>query len=203
VLIGFGVSPLTFRIAPVEPRQSHGFDYNGLDSKSPNTFIWTGDLQCHGSQCKASWTLLCEDKNWGGLGVKDLTIQNRGLLSKFLSMLHQPPTTNWQRWFRDRYGSGARRNLGDPHRLDTLVWTTLLKLLPEFQSCTKVHLGDGEHCSFWFDHWLGPQPLATLFPALLTHCKRPNMTVMTTSRGEGDWAFFLHPRLTDGAEDEP
>jgi hypothetical protein len=32
-----GVSLLTFRIAPAELRQFYGFDYNGLDSESPNS----------------------------------------------------------------------------------------------------------------------------------------------------------------------
>jgi hypothetical protein len=63
-----------------------------------------------------------------------------------------------------------------PRCKDLDLGTRLLKLLPEFRECTKVHLGDGEHCSFWFDHWLGPRPLAELFPALLTHCRRPNVT---------------------------
>jgi hypothetical protein len=31
-----GVSSLTLRIAPAELHQSYGFDYDGLDSKSPN-----------------------------------------------------------------------------------------------------------------------------------------------------------------------
>jgi hypothetical protein len=34
-----GISLLTFRIAPVEPRQSYGFDYNELVSESPNTLL--------------------------------------------------------------------------------------------------------------------------------------------------------------------
>jgi hypothetical protein len=49
-----------------------------------------------------------------------------------------------------------------PRCKDLDLGTRLLKLLPEF--------------SFWFDHWLGPRPLAELFPALLTHCRRPNVT---------------------------
>lgn len=59
-------------------------------------FIWTGDSSCHGSQCKIAWELVCWEKQRGGLGVKDLAIQNRCLLSKFLDKLQHVPTTNWQ-----------------------------------------------------------------------------------------------------------
>lgn len=50
-------------------------------------------------------------------------------------------------------------NYEDIH-LDTPTWSMLLKLLPEFRSVRQIHLGDGRTMSFWFDHWLGPAPLA-------------------------------------------
>jgi hypothetical protein len=36
VLLASGISLLTFRLAPSKLRQYYGFDYNGLDSESPN-----------------------------------------------------------------------------------------------------------------------------------------------------------------------
>ncbi|CAL4971761.1 unnamed protein product [Urochloa decumbens] len=60
-------------------------------------FLWTGDSSCNGAQCKVAWEVVCLDKAHGGLGVKDLAVQNKGLLSKFFAKLHQRPTTNWQR----------------------------------------------------------------------------------------------------------
>lgn len=42
-------------------------------------FIWTGDATCTGGQCKAAWDLVCLDKAQGGLGVKRLDVQHKGL----------------------------------------------------------------------------------------------------------------------------
>jgi hypothetical protein len=53
------------------------------------------------------------------LGVKDLTLQNRGLLCKFAAKLQYTWTTNWQWWFQRLYGAAAGRDLGNPHHLDT------------------------------------------------------------------------------------
>ena len=88
-------------------------------------FIWTGDNSCTGGQCKAAWDLVCWDKAQGGLGVKRLDLQNKGLLSKFVDKLLQPPATNGQKWFHRMYGEGASRDLREAHHLDTAIWTTL------------------------------------------------------------------------------
>ena len=124
-----------------------------------------------------------------------MDLQNKGLLSKFVDKLLQPPATNWQKWFHRMYGEGASRDLGDAHHLDTAIWTTLRQLLPGFRSCTKIHLGNGQFTSFWFDHWIGSQPLATMFPALLSFCPRPNISV-SHAYHQGQWMLPLHSRLS-------
>ncbi|CAN6310230.1 unnamed protein product [Urochloa humidicola] len=164
-------------------------------------FIWIGDTKCHGSQCKVAWEAVCVLKENGGLGIKNLTIQNRGLLSKFLAKLHQQPSTNWQRWFHHFYGAGANHDLGDSHYLDTPVWSSLLQLLPEFCQCTQVHLGNSKTISFWSDHWIGPSTLVASFLALYSHCQRANITVHDAWAG-GSWELQLHSRLSSVALSE-
>ncbi|CAN6169230.1 unnamed protein product [Urochloa humidicola] len=162
-------------------------------------FIWTGDTSCNGGQCKAAWDLVCWDRDRGGLGVKNLSVQNKGLLSKFLSKLLQPPTTNWQRWFHRLYGPQSGRDLGDHHHLDTPVWSSLLQLLPEFRRVTQVHLGNGTSTAFWLDHWIGIGPLAELFPVLFSHCARPNISVAAAIH-DGTARLGLHQRLSQVAQ---
>lgn len=77
----------------------------------------------------------------------------------------------------------------------------LLGVLPEFRISTRVHLGDGSSTSFWYDHWISHLPLAEAFPALLSHCLRPNVTVAAAWNGLA-WDLFLCTRLSANATQE-
>lgn len=50
-------------------------------------FIWTGNKECHGAQCKVAWEVVTLPKAKEGLDVKDLRTQNQCLLGKFGSKL--------------------------------------------------------------------------------------------------------------------
>ena len=50
-------------------------------------FFWTGEDTCHGSRCLVAWEDACASKIEGGLGIKDLHLQNRCLLMKFIDKI--------------------------------------------------------------------------------------------------------------------
>jgi len=50
-------------------------------------FFWTGEGSCHGSKCLVAWESIQAAKENGGLGVKDLELQNHCLLMKFIDKL--------------------------------------------------------------------------------------------------------------------
>ena len=52
-------------------------------------FFWTGEDNCHGSKRLVSWdNIVRASKAQGGLGVKDLELQNQCLLMKFIEGTH-------------------------------------------------------------------------------------------------------------------
>jgi hypothetical protein len=61
-------------------------------------FFWTGEEACHGSKCLVAWENVCATKNDGGLGVKDLELQNRCLLMKFINKLFSHDPAPWKNW---------------------------------------------------------------------------------------------------------
>ena len=134
-----------------------------IDAKR-RAFLWTGDKKCSGAACKAPWDLVLLPKSKGGLGIKDLHVQNKCLLQKFLLKLHEPPTAPWQMWFSNKYGWSSSSNLGDVHSSDTAVWLGILDGLPDFWHFTSVQVGDGAYTSFWHDHWLGGRHSHALLP---------------------------------------
>ena len=146
-----------------------------IDAKR-RAFLWTGDKKCSGAACKAPWDLVLLPKSKGGLGIKDLHVQNKCLLQKFLLKLHEPPTAPWQMWFSNKYDWSSSSNLGDVHSSDTAVWLGILDGLPDFRHFTSVQVGDGAYTSFWHDHWLGRATLMHSFPALYSHSRQSNIS---------------------------
>jgi hypothetical protein len=61
-------------------------------------FFWTGEESCHGSKCLVAWDIVQTSKDAGGLGVKDLHLQNRCLLMKFLDKLFSDDPIAWKEW---------------------------------------------------------------------------------------------------------
>ena len=50
-------------------------------------FLWTGEGTSHGSSCLVAWDKVKQGKTQGGLGIKDLGLQNSCLLIKLLHKL--------------------------------------------------------------------------------------------------------------------
>jgi len=64
-------------------------------------------------------------------------------------------------------------------------------------------VGPGDATFFWLDNWLGDRPLADTFPALFSHCLRPNSSVAMALTGiQGVPTLSLRPRLTSAAQSE-
>ena len=137
-----------------------------LDQKR-RTFIWSGKDRTNGARCLVAWNQVCMPKEKGGLGVKDVAVQNQCLLLKLLHRLHHPANSAWAQWAREEVDLSILKgkNAVGPH------WEALRSLLPLYQSITFVDVGDGRATDFWNDCWTGKVPLAACFPNLVSHAK--------------------------------
>jgi hypothetical protein len=119
-----------------------------------------------------AWIKVCNPKELGGLGMKDIGIQNICLLLKLLHRLHCPQGSAWSIWVRGR--ACIATLIGDVHGGH---WETLRALLPLYQAITTVKLEDGHSCSFWRDVWFADDALADVYPALFSHYTNQEATV--------------------------
>jgi hypothetical protein len=135
------------------------------------------------------------------LGFRCLRSHNIALLMKFLSKIHSDSFVPWTDWFRDSYGWSVRKDLGDAHHLDSIVWKDLLACLPTFRNYTKVAIGSGSLTSFWHDLWFQDVCLAQSFPAIYSHTTKPNASVANIC---SSWTLniALHTRLSHVASSE-
>jgi hypothetical protein len=63
-------------------------------------FFWTGEEKYHGPKCLVAWDTMQLSKSQGRLGVKNLEVQNRCLLMKFVDKLFSDTDSNapWKEW---------------------------------------------------------------------------------------------------------
>ena len=136
-----------------------------LDQKR-RTFIWSGKDRTNGARCLVAWNQVCMPKEKGGLGVKDVAVQNQCLLLKLLHRLHHPANSALAQWAREEVDLSILKgkNAVGPH------WEALRSLLPLYQSITFVD-GDGRATDFWNDCWTGKVPLAACFSNLFSNAK--------------------------------
>lgn len=62
------------------------------------TLFWKGKNVSAGSDCLVSWDQLCRPIDKGGLGFKNLEIQNSCLLAKKIHRLHVNRNSPWAKW---------------------------------------------------------------------------------------------------------
>ncbi|GJM95350.1 hypothetical protein PR202_ga12072 [Eleusine coracana subsp. coracana] len=109
-------------------------------------FLWSGEQQTSGASCLVAWDRVCLPKEQGGLGIRDIALQNQCLLLKLVDKLHHPSDSAWATWVRQRINILTLE--GDVHGAH---WASLRDLLPLYRAITTVTLGDGRSVSFWED----------------------------------------------------
>ena len=128
------------------------------------SFFWTAEDTCTGAQCLVAWDRVCTPKSAGGLGVKNLEIQNGCLLLKFAYKFLHSADLPWKNWILHH----------SPYPMHQTSHSTFLAsivkkhihILRQISQCT---IGNGRSTYFWLDRWLLPEPLATAFPAIFSH----------------------------------
>ncbi|GJN07696.1 hypothetical protein PR202_ga25548 [Eleusine coracana subsp. coracana] len=138
------------------------------------SFFWSGERKTTGASCLVSWDKVTRPREHGGLGVRDLKVQNDCLLLKLIHRLHTATDSSWATWVREHADiSSMEGDIAGTH------WAKLQPLLPLYQAITTVKIGNGTTTSFWHDAWLDIGRLADAFPALASHAISTKASVAT------------------------
>ena len=138
-------------------------------------FFWQSDE--HKKKYRlVKWSILCQPKEIGGLGIKNLDIQNRCLLSKWLFKLINEEGI-WQSLLRNKYLKNqtiaqVEKKSGDSH-----FWAGLMKVKDTFLNHGSFHLNDGNQKRFWEDKWIGNHTLREQYPDLYNIVRKKHATV--------------------------
>jgi hypothetical protein len=138
-------------------------------------FFW----QCDEHKKKyrlTKWSILCTPKDFGGLGIQNLDIQNKCLLSKWLFKLINEEGV-WQYLLKRKYLSNktltqVKKRPGDSH-----FWSGLMKVKDQFFARGSFQIHNGSEVRFWEDTWIEDKPLKLKYPSLYNIVRRKNATV--------------------------
>src|ERR1041385_9244829 len=126
-------------------------------------FFWQGD-ENKSKYRLARWDILCRPKAQGGLGIENLEVKNRCLLSKWLYRLLVEDEGMWIQILRNKYLHTKTLAQVTPKSTDSPFWKGLMKVKVAFFNRTKFVVGGGESTRFWKDTWLGEMSLAMQYP---------------------------------------
>jgi hypothetical protein len=98
-----------------------------------STFYWQS-YQHKKKYRLTRWNIICQPKDQGGLGILNIDVQNRCLLSKWLFKLINEDGL-WQNMLRRKYGNSH-------------FWSGLMRVKESFMSLGHFKLNSGENIRF-------------------------------------------------------
>ncbi|GKE12187.1 RNA-directed DNA polymerase, eukaryota, reverse transcriptase zinc-binding domain protein, partial [Tanacetum coccineum] len=152
--------------------------FNGMDTTKKITW--------------AAWNKILASKKNGGLGVSSFHALNRALLLKWVWRFISQDGSMWFRVIKALYGPSITSH---PVNLSS-NWCSIIRelhLLEEkgfnFLAHCKKRIGNGGATRFWYDQWLGDQPLRIRFPRLFALETDKEMTVAAKMHNEVSVSF--------------
>ena len=128
-------------------------------------FFWQGD-ELKRKYRLAKWDIICRPKDQGGLGIENLEIKNRCLLSKWLWKLSTENDAMWAQILHAKYLQKKTLSQVTVRPTDSPFWKGLMKVKQAFFNRMRFAIGNGSSTRFWEDTWLGETPLAIQYPSL-------------------------------------
>jgi hypothetical protein len=127
-------------------------------------FLWAGDAELTGGNCKVAWAAVAKPVEYGGLGIIDLGRFSRALRLRWLWFSWTSPERPW---------CGSELPIDDED-------------LALFNAATIVNIRNGAKASFWKSSWMDGRTLASMYPLLYMHSRRKNRTVRDAVTN-GNW----------------
>ncbi|WVZ54093.1 hypothetical protein U9M48_004953 [Paspalum notatum var. saurae] len=151
-----------------------------LSSLPISRFFWQND-QHKKKYHLIRWDQIRQPKEQGGLGIIDLEVQNKCLLSKWLFKLANEDGI-WQSLLRNKYLKAKPLGDGGKKPVVSHFWAGLMDVKQEFLSLGSFSIGDGTQVRFWEDNWCGNRPLKLQHPSLFNIVRKKGATVADVMR---------------------
>ncbi|RVW17151.1 Serine protease SPPA, chloroplastic [Vitis vinifera] len=170
--------------------------------KIQRDFLWGGGA-LEQKPHLVRWSIVCDDKGKGGLGVKSLGLFNKALLGKWAWRFANEKTALWNQVIRRKYGEekGGWRSCEIREAYGVGLWKAINKVGQFVTPFFGYEVGDGKNVRFWKDKWCGTSPLSEAFPSLfsIATSKEAWVNEVWTAEGErrGSWTPTFNRPFND------
>jgi hypothetical protein len=110
------------------------------------------------------------------MGIIDLDIQNKCLLSKWIFKLLNEDGV-WKQMLEKKYLKGKTLSQVERRKGDSDFWSGLMEVKKLVLDRGRFQVQDDTQTRFWEDLWLGKEPLSIKYPALYNLVRKKNMSV--------------------------
>ena len=124
-------------------------------------FLWSGpELKVTGA--KVAWSVVCQTKQEGGLGIRALKVVNRVNVLKLIWRMLSGASL-WGKWVESSLlKQRTFWEISEKSQIGSWMWRKMVKMRDVARSFHKKELGSGEATSFWFDDWSARGSIFTL-----------------------------------------
>ncbi|KAL2225363.1 UNVERIFIED_CONTAM: putative mitochondrial protein [Sesamum indicum] len=159
--------------------------------KRLRTFLWKGTSMT--GYATVPWKDVCKPEE-GGLGIKDIGILNRALMTKKLcDVIRCDRTSIWAEWLQHgRLRNNSIWTVGEQG--GSWGWRKLLRMRSYIQPMVELHIGDGRTFYLWKDPWHQLGPLLPRFPRGPYLLGLEDSTKLSSVIDGGQWHW---PLITD------
>ncbi|GKV27047.1 hypothetical protein SLEP1_g36255 [Rubroshorea leprosula] len=169
-------------------------------------FLWGGGEELKKANW-VKWERVCNQKKYGGLGVRDLRKFNLALMGKWWGRLANIDKALWKSVMEGKYGLNGGHWLDwvrDGRNIGSLWWRDIRNLNVGdgaiggwLSSGFRMKIGEGKDGSFWWDEWCGEVCLANKFLRLyLLSTGKDSKCHQMGQNINGTWKWILEWRRT-------
>ncbi|WMV11987.1 hypothetical protein MTR67_005372 [Solanum verrucosum] len=170
--------------------------FKGNLDKLRRKFLWQGNKDGKGYSL-VNWETALLSKDRGGLGIKNLKLQNESLLKKWLWRYTEERNSLWKEVIIAKYGElnpWCTEITTEPYGVG--AWRSIRNLWSQMETNLYIKVGSGTKTKFWKDVWIDQSPLRDLFPDLFQICGNPDANVGDCWTEQG-WDLVFRRLLND------
>ena len=116
------------------------------------------------------WNTVCLEKRKGCLGVRNLSLMNITLLSKWNWRYANEREALWKQVISQKYGEedGRWHSCEVSERYGVRLWKAIRNEYNYLSGRLAYQVGNGQRVIFWTDKWCGDEPLCESLCSLFT-----------------------------------